>query len=286
MSGKNIDTLIEDVYGLLSETTDHVANEDNVHAAGELFKDVLRQAVSKRDVKTGEDVLRFSSIGKKDRQLWYAAQGTEGEVLPPSTILKFQYGHLLEILLLFLAKEAGHEVSHEQYEVEVEGVFGHMDAVIDGVPVDVKSASSYAFQKFKDGGFLFDDAFGYIPQLSGYAHAIGNTNRAAFFVVDKTTGHLCLAELDELTIKGNPPGPRINQLKEAIKLPEPPPRCYAAVPEGKSGNLKLGAGCSYCAYKDECWFDANQGQGLRKFVYSRGPVWLVNVAKEPRVEES
>lgn len=280
-------TIPEDIYRLLDDATDHEVSEENVEWAGEVFKELLRSRLKKRQEKSGEDVLRFSSLGKKDRQLWYAANKPDtAEKMPGKQNFKFLYGDAIEVLLLFLAKEAGHEVTHLQHEVEVAGVFGHMDAVIDGVPVDCKSASSYSFQKFKSGEFLFEDAFGYIPQLSGYAHALDNTKRAGFLVADKVHGDICFAELDEMTIKANPPGPRIDHLRDVIKSDTPPPRCYKPVPEGKSGNEKLGIGCSYCSFKDECYNDANGGRGLRKYVYSRGPVWLSKVVKEPRVDES
>jgi hypothetical protein len=285
LSAKRLDTLVEDVYQVLDPDNHHVPDEENVQRAGELFKDMLRSSFEAREEKLGEGVLRFSSIGKKDRQLWYASRGTAKEKLPPKTYLKFMYGHMIETLLLFLAKEAGHEVTHEQHEVDVDGVKGHMDCIIDGVVVDVKSASSFSFQKFKNGDFIFDDPFGYVSQLSGYAHAEGKTDEAAFFVNDKVHGDLTLAYLDDLTIKGNPPGPRIERLRDVIRSDEPPPRCYPDVPEGKSGNRKLGVGCSYCDFKDACWSDANDGTGLRKFAYARGPVWLTQVVKEPKVDE-
>jgi hypothetical protein len=118
-------------------------------------------------------------LGKKDRQIWYDANMPEAQrKLPGKMEFKFLYGDVLEVLMLFLAKEAGHEVTHEQHEVDVDGVKGHMDAVIDGIPVDCKSASSYSFQKFLNGPF-FDDPFGYVKQLSGYAHAIGKTTERA-----------------------------------------------------------------------------------------------------------
>jgi hypothetical protein len=264
----------------------HEVSEDNVEWAGEVFKDLLRSRLTKREEKRGEDVLRFSALGKKDRQIWYDANMPEAaEKLPGKMGFKFLYGDVLEILLLFLAKEAGHEVSHEQFEVDVDGVKGHMDAVIDGVPVDCKSASTFSFQKFKDGSFKFDDPFGYMKQLSGYAHAIGKTDRAGFLVADKVHGDICFAEIDNYSIEGNPPGPRIAELRGVVAMPDPPARCYDDVPEGKSGNRKLGLNCSYCKMKDECWKDANKGQGLRRFSYSRGPVWLTEVRKEPRVDE-
>lgn len=279
-------TLPEDIYRLFASDADHEVSEDNVEWAGEVLKDLLRSRLKKREEKKGEEVLRFSALGKKDRQIWYDANMPEAsEQLPGKMGFKFLYGDVLELLLLFLAKEAGHEVTHEQHEVDVDGVKGHMDAVIDGIPVDCKSASSYSFQKFANGTFKMDDPFGYVQQLSGYAHAVGETNRAGFLVCDKVHGDICFAELDEYDIGANPPGPRIEQLRAVVAQTTPPARCYSDIPEGKSGNRRLDIGCSYCSKKDECWKDVNGGQGLRKFFYSRGPVWLTTVKKEPRVDE-
>jgi hypothetical protein len=279
-------TLPEDIFRLLDDATDHEVSEENVEWAGEALKDLLRTRLAKREIRKGEEVLRFSALGKKDRQLWYDANEPEkAEKLPGKVNFKFLYGDILEILLLFCAKEAGHEVTHEQYEVDVDGVKGHTDCVIDGIPVDCKSASPYSFGKFQDGSFVFDDPFGYIAQLSGYAHALGNTDRAGFLVADKVHGDICFAEISELDIQANPPGLRIENLRRVVGMPNPPARCYDDIPEGKSGNKKLGIGCSYCKHKDNCWSDANNGKGLRKFFYSRGPVWLTEVKKEPKVNE-
>ena len=55
-----------------------------------------------------------------------------------------------------------------------------------------------------------------------------------------------------------------------VKGSSVPSRCYAAVPDGKSGNLKLAVGCVYCRHKGVCWSDANQGKGIRTFKYSNG----------------
>lgn len=277
-------TIPEDIYHLLENTEGHEVSEDNVEWAGEAFKELLRARLQPR--KEG-DVIRFSSLGKQPRQLWYQAHrsGTP-EKLQGKQLFKFLYGDAIEILLLFLTKETGHEVTDLQTEVEVDGVHGHTDAVIDGVPVDCKSASPFAYQKFADGSFVFDDPFGYVSQLSGYAHALGRTDRAGFLVADKVAGDICFAPLDQLTIEGNPPAPRIAELKKVLQQETPPPRCYSPTPEGKSGNMKLGVGCSYCPDKDECWADSNGGKGLRKYFYSRGPVWLTDVQRDPKVAES
>jgi hypothetical protein len=279
-------TIPEDIYALLDDDNDHEVTEANVEWAGELFKDILRSRLKKREEKRGEEVLRFSSLGKRDRQIWYAANKPEAaEKMPGKQNFKFLYGDTIEILLLFLAKEAGHEVTDCQLGVECDGVKGSIDAVIDGVLTDVKSASSFSFEKFKSGNFKFDDPFGYLAQLGGYANATGH-NRAGFLVADKVHGDICFAELDNYDIEGNTPKPRIDHLRSVIASESPPTRCYPDTPEGKSGNRKLALGCSYCPFKEDCWSDANGGKGLRKFVYSRGPVWLTEVKREPKVGES
>lgn len=279
-------TLPEDIYSILEDETDHVVSEDNVQWAGKVFMQLLRTRLAKREEKRGEDVLRFSSLGKKDRQIWYAANMPEkAEKLAGKVKLKFLWGDLAEVLLLFLAKESRHEVTDEQIEVEEDGVIGHIDAKIDGVLVDVKTASPYSYEKFKSGEYVFNDPFGYIKQISGYAHKT-NSERAAFLVANKVDGGLCYAEVDRRYLDGNPPKPRIDKLRQVIASEVPPERCYSDVPEGKSGNRKLDIGCSYCSFRDECWKDSNNGKGLRKFYYSRGPVWLSVVKKEPKVDEA
>jgi len=279
-------TIPEDIYALLADDNDHEVSEENVAWAGEIFKDLLRTRLRKRKEKKGEEVLRFSALGKKDRQIWYQANMPEvAEKMPGKQNFKFLYGDVIEVLLLFLAKEAGHSVENTQLGVECDGVQGSIDADIDGVLTDVKSASSFSYEKFKSGSYLFDDPFGYVSQLSAYANSL-QRDRAGFLVADKVHGDICFVEFDKAYIDGNPPGPRIAHLRTVIGQAAPPERCYPPVPEGKSGNLKLGIGCSYCPFKDECWKDANGGRGLRKFFYSRGPVWLTHVAREPKVDES
>ena len=286
MNTRDPSSLPEDIYGILDDETGHAVSEENVQWAGEVFKQLLRTRLTKREEKRGEDVLRFSSLGKKDRQIWYQANMPEkAEKLSGKTKLKFLWGDLAEVLLLFLAKESGHEVTHEQVEVEEDGVTGHIDAIIDGVLVDVKSASPYSYEKFKSSSYLFDDPFGYIKQIAGYAHKTGSY-RAGFLVANKVDGGITFAEVKKEYLEGNPPGPRIKALREILAQDTPPARCYTDIPEGKSGNRKLSIGCSYCPFKDTCWADANGGQGLRKFFYSRGPVWLTHVSKEPKVEEA
>ena len=79
---------------------------------------------------------------------------------------------------------------------------------------------------------------------------------------------------------------RIKKLKQMVaKEAAIPDRCYPAVPDGKSGNMRLHIGCVYCRHNRECWSDANEGRGLRTFKYASGKRHLVKVAKTPDVEE-
>lgn len=226
--------------------------------------------------------LRMSGIGKGDRQIWYeVVSDLPSEELPPATKMKFLFGDIWESIMLFLAKEAGHTVTHEQEEVETDGVVGHMDAVIDGVVVDVKTASKYAFKKFKEGTLQENDAFGYYEQLAGYSNALGDID-GAWLAVEKEQGHLTLLKAPKEELQALDIPKRIAHLKEVVASDEKPPRCYEDEEMGKSGNRKLGTNCSYCPFKFDCWQDANGGLGLRTFIYASGPVHLTDVQREPK----
>ena len=274
---KDIDTLIPDIYNMLEQGVD----TDNAEMDKFLddFASQVREAASiilqegKREGKTN---LRLSQIGKPDRQIWYGVKGVEGQPLSGQTRIKFLMGHLLEAVLIMLTKAAGHSVEAEQEEVTVEGVLGHQDCIIDGVLTDIKSASSFAFKKFRDNKLAEDDPFGYIAQISAYATRRGD-KEAAFFAIDKNSGELAITKVHDLEmIDANA---RVNYLKGIIDTDTPPPRCYNDVPDGKSGNRKLTTGCTYCGYKTKCW------DNLRAFKYSNGVRILTHVAKTPDVEE-
>jgi hypothetical protein len=283
MPNKQIDSLVGDIYALLDENTNHEPSEENLKWIGNAVQELLRSRLSARERAAA--TLRFSSLGRPDRQLWYQTHAPEkAERMLPKTYFKFLYGDMIELLLLFLAKEAGHEVTHEQAEVEVDGVKGHLDAVIDGVTVDCKSASSYSFNKFVSGSFVSSDPFGYIKQLSGYRYSVG-TERAGFLVADKVHGDIHFAEVSKEVLSENEPRERIDHLRKVLDSSNEPDRCYSDKPEGVSGNRILDVGCSYCAFKQHCWRDANGGQGLQVYTYSSGPKFLTRVVKEPRVQK-
>lgn len=222
----------------------------------------------------------MSNLGTKClRKLWYSVNKPEAaESLRPEVRLKFLYGDIIETVILWLAKLAGHEVKGEQDELQIRGVKGHRDAVIDGTTVDVKSASTYSFKKFEEGLTPQTDAFGYLDQLGAYEYASpSSTGLAAFVAVDKTLGHIVVDKHEGLADKDY--DKFVEERKAIVAQDVPPQRGYFDEPDGKSGNRKLAMECSYCQFKSECWPD------LRTFLYSNGPRYLTTVKKEPDVPE-
>jgi len=283
---KTIHTLVDDIYRLMEtkEAEESVDVEAEIEKFGENMKTLMRTEFGRKRIRDNR-TLRLSNIGRDDRVLWNVVNGTEKEAIQPATYIKFMYGHLIEEMLLFLTRMAGHSVTDEQKVCEVEGIKGHMDCKIDGIVIDVKSASSFGFKKFKDGTLAMDDAFGYVDQIKAYAHACGETE-FGWLAMDKANGHLAVLKYDlEDTqapiykyIKGDITE-RIRHVKKLVGLPEPEIFCTDSVPDGKSGNIKLGIKCSYCQYKKHCYPE------VRKFAYSYGPKFLINVEYEPNVQE-
>ena len=281
---KNIDTLVEDIYSLFSLDPIDMKEEEvdkHIDTFGEMLKVHIKEFMYEKPRAYGN--LRLSQIGKPDRQLWYDVN-TKRDAIPltASTRIKFLYGYILEELLLLCSSISGHKVEDQQKEVEVEGVKGHQDSMIDGVLVDCKSASSSSFQKFKTNNLLEEDPFGYIAQISAYAEANG-VDEAAFLAIDKSTGEICLSKVHSMEMINAKE--RVKHLKQMVERDSIPDRCYNPVPDGKSGNLKLPFGCVYCGHKRECWSDTNQGKGIRVFQYAKGKRYLVQVGKEPDVQE-
>jgi len=281
---KTIDTLIEDIHTLLETgiNTSTVQNRDKIRDfAMEISSSVARQlGEGKREKMTS---LRMSQIGKPDRQLWYELKSpVEPAPIDGQTKLKFIMGDILEALLILLTDLSGHKVTEQQKEVEIDGVKGHKDCRIDGTVVDIKSASSYAFKKFKEGTIHTDDPFGYIAQISGYAEA-DKDEEAAFFAIDKSSGEMAVMKVEPIRMINAKQ--RIGKVKNFISSDIPPARCYPDEEDGKSGNRKLAIGCVYCPFKEDCWKDANGGRGLRKFQYSSGIRYLTQVGKVPDVKE-
>lgn len=282
---KTLDTLISDIYEKLEGLSNGEGleiPEKELDATLSRIKDGIL-SWSTPSERNKSFTLRMSNIGKPARQLWYESKDENNASAPSApTQIKFLYGHILEEIVLMLVRMSGHVVTDEQKEVEVNGIKGHMDSKIDGEVVDVKTASRFAFKKFQDGSLAGNDPFGYLAQLSAYETA-ENTSNGGFLVINKESGELCLFRPDD--IEKPKISNQIDVLKTQLSLDTPPEKCYAPIPEGKKGNMKLPTPCNYCAYKHECHKDSNDNRGLRAFQYSGGPAYFTKVVAEPRVEE-
>lgn len=249
---------------------------------GDTFVDRFNEYTKERKA-----TLRLSNVGRPNRQLWYELHGYPFTPLSSTAKFKFLFGSILEELVLFLAMEAGHSVTDQQGTVELDGVTGHIDAVIDGeVLVDVKSCSTRSFEKFERGTLFSDDPFGYVGQLTGYTKAKG-LKRAAFIAIDKTLGKICVLELPQEVMDKYNISKRITEVNSMLKSDTPPERCYepkSISKTDKSGNLILSVGCSYCNWKEECWKDSNDGRGLQARHYSSGVKLFTKIVKEPRLK--
>jgi len=278
---KKIDTLVDDIYDVMlnGSQLDSEKLSGIVLSFAKDCADIMSKAIKKREER--EPRLRMSNIGKKPRQLWYEMHGAPKESMSGHTLVKFLYGDLIEAMILALAEAAGHTVEDKQARGEVDGIEGSIDCKIDGKLIDVKSTSPFAFKnKFKETADLGDDPFGYAAQGAGY-EAMSGTPFHGWLAIDKVSGEIRLSKASDLPDVKE----LIHRTKEAVTQEEPPERCYPLEPDGKSGNMKLGIGCSYCSFKHHCYADANDGKGLRIFLYSGRPVFLAVVKKEPRVSE-
>ena len=285
MGGNTLDTLVDDIYKLVKDRNApaNVNVNDEIEKFGEAIKQLMRKEFLPHDFNSSK--LRLSNIGKPDLVQWFSYRRFRGEKIQPHTLIKFMYGNLIEELLLFLTRMSGHTVTDEQKECEVNGIKGHMDCKIDGITTDIKSTSSFGFNKFKNGSLALDDPFGYVDQLKAYAHSEGE-RKFAWLAMDKQNGHLCVLQYD-LDDTEHPMyqyysgdiEERVEFVKKTVLDDTRPSLCSQPVEDGKSGNLKLSTMCSYCQYKKHCY------PNVKAFLYSTGPKFLTKIVKYPNVPE-
>lgn len=282
---KSLENVVPDIYNLLENLSAGEPlplSEEALDETLASMKEAIMHWATPRKRDT-DFTVRMSNVGKPNRQMWFEKRDTNtSRDIDGPTQIKFLYGHLLEEVVLMLVRMAKHNVTDEQKEVTVNGIVGHMDCKINGQVVDVKSASKFAFNKFKNGTLAADDPFGYLGQIAGYEKAEG-TDEGGFLVINKESGELCMYVPDDLD-KPNI-DTKINVLLDDLELDTPPDLCYNPIPDGKKGNMKLPKGCSWCKYKHECHKDSNDGQGLRTFKYSTGYTYFTEVKSEPKVDE-
>lgn len=292
---KTIDTLEQDVHELFNPANKHDVNEENLQIFVEHCVAALKEALESPEHQN--KLLRLSATGKGLRKLWYEKETFEenpevGEFRKSDGELQLRFltGHIVEALLLFLAREAGHSVEHEQEEVEIEGVLGHIDAVIDGHLCDVKTASHFGFNKFNDESLLHgNDPYRYMAQISAYNTALATKGvelkePSYFWAYNKSNSNMKVLPVHEYEDARE----MITKQKAVLKddVPIPQERCYPDEPVGKAGNMRLSKECNYCPFKHECVAQYKRdGAEIRDFQYSNEVVHMTKVVREPSVEE-
>lgn len=281
---KTIHTLVQDIEEVIMKKGGW-DNTVSSHLASRLADTIDKRLSPSEEQRRGS--LRMSNLGKPcTRQLWYEINSEEeGEPLEAAQHFKFLFGDILEDLLISLAKAAGHKVEGEQDTLSIDGIKGHRDCVIDGVTVDVKSASSFSYQKFRDHKLRDNDPFGYIEQLSSYVYAakddplVEDKVNGAFLVVDKQHGHICLDMYDftkELALKKQ----KVDKVREQANGDSPPPRAFEPEHEThyrkRTGNKKLPLNCSYCAFKHQCH------DNLKTYIHSGKPIFYTEINGNPK----
>jgi hypothetical protein len=238
--------------------------------------------------------LRFSNIGTPCfRRLWLESRYPDELVAhSPDLMFKFSIGDLTEEYLLFLIELAGHKVELRQLQVSKAGIKGHIDAVVDGMLLDVKSASPFSFKKFQAGLTEEEDSFGYLVQLASYLEEAAKLpevtykNEAAFLVFDKVAGFI---HLDRHIFQETNLTELFEERKELLKSDKIPDRFYAPKPDGyknkakefvPNGNEYLPRACEYCPLKFKCY------DNIRVFKTWDGVKYFTKIVKEPaKLEE-
>jgi hypothetical protein len=255
------------VTGLLekvarNEPTPEITDEV-IELFGENCKDILREMQKGRDKGDGEFRLRFSNIGKDARSLWLEANYGR-KPLDANTLLKMKYGHLIENLFIALLQSAvPNSITDigKRVELDIDGatIKGTMDFKLNGVVIDAKSASTYAYDvKFNDLKSLeTKDDFGYCGQGIGYGQA-DNSLFGGWLVIDKVTGAFKHVDATPLNTVG-----KIQETLRDFKYKldvvngvAPPPACTGVEEEvynkKPTGRKVLGKKCQYCQHKEMC----------------------------------
>lgn len=267
MKKKNI---VKDIYKYL-ESYPKVSAKDSKRLAN-----MIAAVVTEKLQQYRKPSLSMSSIGKPARRLWMDIkypQKPDGQAR-----LKFLYGDIIEQLVIWLLQQTGHKVTKTQAKVEVNGVPGSIDLLLDGELRDVKSCSSHAFKKFKEGTLPENDPFGYCAQLAGY-NCHFKSRHPGFIAVNKESGEICEYLPD--TEWDLPNAETVIACSKVVvkRKDKPVMPCADPIPFGSSGNMSVPSCCKYCSHLKRCWPKA------RAFKYSTGTEYLTVVKKVPNVKE-
>lgn len=215
---------------------------------------------------TREFTIRASKIGQPICQQQFEKLGAVPEPDTTCPLLKFQFGNMIEGLVMIILRHAGLNIEEVQTPVEVEisgmRIPGTLDLVIDGKVWDIKSASPYTFSnKFRDfQSLVADDPFGYIAQLYLYAEA-KKMPVGGWIVVNKVSGEIRFIEpprIDAIYKHQALNKVRTNlAILAQTKTQDDLVRAYQLEDETyykkKTGKKTLCMTCTYCNFKQQCW---------------------------------
>jgi len=274
---KSIETLVKDVEDVLRRNDGLVAD----HLSENLVREVKPRVLANFAERDARPTLRLSQMGSRcPRSLWASVHSSSSqEAFTARAKLTFTYGHLIEALLISLAKVAGHEVTGEGDELHAYGIKGHRDCVIDGCVVDIKSTNSMGFKTFKSGD-VSEDIFlrDYLDQLDGYL--VGSAeddlvrvkDKAYIWACDKQLGHTCLYEHH---FRPDHIRAQIERNKSIVALDAPPPCECGTFTERSTGNVRLDVKASYNNFRYFCF------PKLRTFIIKGKPVSYSVVKRWP-----
>lgn len=212
------------------------------------------------DEKDSRGRIWFSGVGRCVRQQAYQFHGFEkkGKEIDGRAKIIFWTGDLAELTVVNLAKLAGAQITatglHQiRISLPVNGgeISGRPDGIIiegkEMILLEVKSMSSYGFEKFEKGEI--DES--YIFQVNIGMEALG-LSKCCFVALNKDSG-----VMNERIIEKNPEiVEKARQNVKAIMHSTPenlPDRPYEPNAKGL-----LPWQCDYCAYHGHCWPEAQK----------------------------
>ena len=213
------------------------------------FKKELLTSFDKQFVEQREDsnILRVSSLGKPVVVQALKLLGySDSQELDNHTRHIFYTGDFNEAYILLQAQAYGFDVLMKQHEVNMMGVKGHIDAVLNTSKgkalVEVKTMSQYNIMKFRKEA---NDDYGYATQLAVYQHCLGLP--AYWLCFDKST-HLWEVITPDDTILKDRLGrvsriiPKLNSIKTVEQVFEelqPPPAVAEMYKRAATGRYVL-----------------------------------------------
>jgi hypothetical protein len=220
-------------------------NEALIKEVGDMASYAFMRQFGEREDKP--KTIRLSSIGRCLRQQAYNLLGFEqtGKQIDARAKMVFFMGDLTELAVVALAKAAGCQITacgKEQKTVEIDGVLGHPDGLIDNKTLlEIKSMSSYSFDEFQQS--KIDEGYRY--QCNAYMEAL-TLDETCIVGLNKDAGvlHEIIIHKDPDIVKDI--RARITTLK-AVSETTLPERPYAPNEDGFYPWQ-----CRYCGFYKTC----------------------------------